>query len=111
MGKALLSKYGCIISKVYPALLRQFYRDLIGDCSSALNLSEKEIDLHVAHFIELGVIQTQFLTFVPKILQVIVKNMMSFGYTVQNTYTNPLVRLLMTGVILMRCIWYKPYLL
>ena len=46
MRKALLSKYGCITSKVHPALLR--HRDLTGDCSSASNLSEKLID-HVAH--------------------------------------------------------------
>ena len=53
MRKALLPKYGCITSKVHPALLRQFYKDLTGDCSSALNLSKKEIDLHVAHIIDM----------------------------------------------------------
>ncbi|XP_065883057.1 uncharacterized protein [Dysidea avara] len=53
MRKALLSKYGCITSKIQPALLRQFYRDLTGDCSSASNLSEKEIDLRVAHIIDM----------------------------------------------------------
>ena len=53
MRRALLSKYGCITSKIHPALLRQFYRDLTGDCTSASNLSEKEIDLHVAHVIDM----------------------------------------------------------
>jgi len=52
MCKALLPKYGCITSKINPALLRKFYIDLTEDCCSASNLSEKEIDLHVAHIID-----------------------------------------------------------
>ena len=53
MHRALLSKYGCITSKIHPALLQQFYRDLTGDCTSSSNLSVKEIDLRVARVIDM----------------------------------------------------------
>ena len=53
MRKALLSKYGCITSKIHPALLRQFYRDSTGDCSSASNLCEREIGTRMAQIIDM----------------------------------------------------------
>ena len=53
MRTALLSKYGCITSKMHPALLRQFYRDLTKDCTYSSNLSEAEIDLRVACVIDI----------------------------------------------------------
>ena len=40
-------------AKIYSALLRQFYRDLTTDYTTSSNLSEKEMDLHIAHVIDM----------------------------------------------------------
>ena len=40
-------------AKVYSALLRQFYRDLTADYTTSSNLSEKEMDLHIARVIDM----------------------------------------------------------
>ena len=53
MRRAFLSKYSRITCKIHPALLRQFYRDLTGDCTTSFNLSEKQIDFRVTRIIDM----------------------------------------------------------
>ena len=44
MRNSLFSKFGRVSSKVQPAVLRHFYRELTGDCTAGSNLTETEID-------------------------------------------------------------------
>ena len=53
MRKAAFEKFGLITPAVSNSVLRHFYKDLAGDSSAAVNLTEKEIDEHVKTFFDL----------------------------------------------------------
>ena len=49
----LLQNHTRAMHRALLSLLRQFYRDLTIDCTPSSNLSEAEIDLRVAHVIDM----------------------------------------------------------
>ena len=53
MRSEFIQKFGRITHEVKPAVLRYFYRDLTGDCSSSETLSQEEIDERVFEAIEM----------------------------------------------------------
>ena len=53
MRKSLISKFGQVSSKVQPAVLRHFYRELTGNCTAGSNLTETEIDKRVSLVIDM----------------------------------------------------------
>ena len=53
MQKSLISRFGQVSSKVQPAVLRHFYRELSGDCTAGSNLTETEIHKRVSLVIDI----------------------------------------------------------
>ena len=53
MRKSFISWFGRVSSKVQPAVLRHFYRELTGDCRAGSNLTETEIDKRVSVVIDM----------------------------------------------------------
>lgn len=53
MRSEFIHKFGQITPAVKPAILRYFYKDLTGDCSSSETLSQEQIDERVIQAIEM----------------------------------------------------------
>jgi len=53
MLSEFINKFGRVTPRVQPAVLRYFYRDLTGDCSSNESLSQEELDERMKQAIEM----------------------------------------------------------
>ena len=53
MKRVMYEKFGPVTPSVKKSVLRHLYKDLVGDCSASVNLSESEIDERVAALFEL----------------------------------------------------------